>query len=151
MEENYFLLDTAIPLGLILTELMTNSLKHAFPNNREGKISISFTKNESKKNVFYYSDNGVGLQDGFDFRNQNTLGMKLIYSIGEGQMQGKVLLENRSGLYCAIEFPNNLYKPMDVKVGDKVLYNHSEYGASELEVDGVKHYIVEERDVVGIL
>ena len=111
VEENYFLLDTAIPLGLILTELMTNSLKHAFPNNREGKISISFTKNESKKNVFYYSYNGVVLQDGFDFRNQNTLGMKLIYSIGEGQMQGKVLLENRSGLYCAIEFPNNLYKP----------------------------------------
>ena len=40
---------------------------------------------------------------------------------------------------------------MDVKVGDKVLYNHSEYGASELEIDGVKHYIVEKRDVVGIL
>jgi len=40
---------------------------------------------------------------------------------------------------------------MDVKVGDKVLYNHSEYGSSELEVDGVKHFIVEERDVIGIL
>jgi chaperonin GroES len=41
--------------------------------------------------------------------------------------------------------------PMEVTVGDKVLYNHSDYGTSELEVEGVKHYIIEEREVIGIL
>lgn len=41
--------------------------------------------------------------------------------------------------------------PIEISVGDKVLYNHSEYGVSEIEVEGVKHIIVEERDVIGIL
>ena len=107
IEDLTFLLDTAIPLGLILNELITNSLKHAFPKNRSGVISISLVKKESNENLLVYSDNGIG---DFDFKNQNTLGFKLIYGIGEEQMLGKVLIENKNGINCSILFPDNIYK-----------------------------------------
>ncbi len=110
IDDQEFLLDTAIPFGLIINELMTNSLMHAFPENRKGMINISLTCDDSDKNILYYSDNGVGVIDGFDFRNQNSLGLKLIYNIAELQMMGKVVIENNKGISCLIEFPAKLYK-----------------------------------------
>lgn len=103
------LIDTAIPLGLILNELLTNSLKHAFPENRNGKINISLKKSESDLIVLSYSDNGIGFPPGVDFINQDSFGMKLIYNIGENQMAGKLLIENNNGVNYKFEFPNNLY------------------------------------------
>ncbi len=110
INDQYFLLDTAIPFGLIINELMANSLKYAFPDNRKGMISISLTEGESKNIILQYSDDGVGVPDGFDFRNQNTLGLKLIYNIGESQMMGKVVMENNNGVSCSVEFSNKFYK-----------------------------------------
>ncbi|OHD17058.1 MAG: hypothetical protein A2086_06145 [Spirochaetes bacterium GWD1_27_9] len=110
IDDLYFLLDTAIPLGLILNELMTNSLKYAFPDDRKGIITIILKKSQSDKNVLNYSDNGIGFPDGFDFENQSTLGLKLIYSIGEQQMMGKVEMKNANGVSCLVEFSNNFYK-----------------------------------------
>lgn len=110
IDDQYFLMDTAIPFGLILNELMTNSLKHAFDGNKKALITITLTRNGQNKNLLRYSDNGIGVADGFDFRNQNTLGLKLIYGIGEKQMLGKVTMENKNGVSCSFEFPNNLYK-----------------------------------------
>jgi two-component sensor histidine kinase len=110
VQEHFFLLDTAIPFGLILNELMTNSLKYAFPNDRKGLITIILSKSESNNYVLQYSDDGVGVPDYFDFRHQNTLGMKLIHSIGELQMLGKVLMESKEGVSCQFEFADNLYK-----------------------------------------
>lgn len=111
VEDLHFLLDTAIPLGLILNELITNSLKHAFPGNRTGNITISLIKKESDKNLLVYSDDGIGVSEDFDFKNQNTLGFKLIYGIGEEQMLGKVSIVNKDGINCSILFPDNIYKP----------------------------------------
>ena len=110
IDDQYFLLDTAIPFGLILTELMTNSLEYAFPDNMEGKISINLSRDESDKNTLHYSDNGVGVPDGFDFRNKRTLGLKLIHSIGEQQMMGKIEMKNFNGVTCLFTFQNNLNK-----------------------------------------
>lgn len=109
VQDQDVLLDTAIPFGLILNELMTNSLQHAFPDNRKGVISIILTRGDSG-NTLQYMDNGVGVHDGFDFRNQNSLGLKLIYNIGELQMSGLVVMENTDGVICTFEFPDNLYK-----------------------------------------
>jgi two-component sensor histidine kinase/PAS domain-containing protein len=103
------LLDTAIPFGMVLNELMTNSLKYAFPDNRSGVISISLTRNDPDKIILSYFDNGVGVKEGFDFREQNSLGLKLIYSIGEKQMMGNIIMENKKGVCCLFEFSNNLY------------------------------------------
>lgn len=110
INDQYFLLDTAIPFGLILNELMTNSLRHAFPDNRKGIISINLTNDGQNKNILEYSDNGVGVPDGFDFRNQNTLGLKLIHSIVEMQMMGKVIYKNNNGVSCLIEISTDLYE-----------------------------------------
>jgi PAS domain S-box-containing protein len=110
IDSRHFLLDTAIPLGLILNELMTNSLKHAFPDNRKGTISITLSCDEYGKTVFRYSDNGTGVSDGFDFRNTKSLGMKLIHSIAEQQMLGTLAMKNDNGVTCTFEFLNNLYK-----------------------------------------
>jgi PAS domain S-box-containing protein len=110
IDDQYFLLDTAIPLGLILNELITNSLNHAFPDNRKGIINITLSKEDSGNNILQYSDNGVGVVDGFNFRNNKTLGLKLVHSIGEQQMCGKVDIENNNGISYTLEFPSNLYK-----------------------------------------
>ena len=108
--DQYFLIDMAIPLGLMLNELMVNSFQHAFPDNRKGIISITLTNEGVSKNILHYSDNGIGVSDGFDFRNQNTLGLKLIHEIGERQMLGTVIMENNDGVKCTVEFSNNFYK-----------------------------------------
>jgi len=110
VDDHKFLLDTAIPLGLVINELTTNSLKYAFPNGVNGIININLTKLESGYYSLTFSDNGVGVPDGFDFRNYDSLGLKLIYSIGEDQMSGKVIMENNNGIRCSLEFPVNLYK-----------------------------------------
>ncbi len=110
IEDHKFLLDTAIPFGLILNELMTNSLKYAFPDNKKGVISIALSRGESDINILKYSDNGIGVPDGFDFRKQSTMGLQLIFGLGEQQMMGKVTMKNNSGIECVFEFHNNLYK-----------------------------------------
>ncbi len=110
IDEQSFLLDTAIPLGLIINELITNSIKYAFPEKRKGVINISLLKDKSGNNILHYSDNGVGFPDNFDFRNSSTLGLKLIYSFGEDQMLGSITMENNIGIRVSFTFPDNLYK-----------------------------------------
>lgn len=110
IDDIFFLLDTAIPFGLILNELISNSLKYAFPDNKNGLITIILKKSETGKNILRYSDDGVGVPDGFDFRNSNTLGFKLIYSIGEIQMMGDLKIESKNGIICLFEFCDNLYQ-----------------------------------------
>ena len=62
-------INTAIPLGLIVNELVSNSMKHAFPNDREGKIDIEF-KLEDGNYSMIVSDNGVGFPKDYDIQNQ---------------------------------------------------------------------------------
>ncbi len=110
IEEMQFLLDSAIPLGLILNELLTNSLKYAFPAGRNGVVEISLTSGEAGRILCRYEDDGVGVLPGFDFRNQDSLGLKLIYSLGEQQMMGTVRFANDRGVSCLVDFPKNLYQ-----------------------------------------
>ena len=110
VDDQSFLLDTAIPFGLILNELITNSLKHAFPGGRKGTISISLAKAGPGMSVMRFSDDGVGVPDGFEFQKQDSLGLKLVHSIGELQMMGKLSLESHDGVHCTFEFPTKLYE-----------------------------------------
>lgn len=111
IEDQNILLDTAIPLGLVFNELMTNSLKHAFPGNKKGLISIKIQKTNEESIRLIFSDDGIGVGSEFDFRNLQSLGMKFIFGIGEKQMQGHVNFENKNGVKCTIDFPITLYKP----------------------------------------
>lgn len=77
-------IDTAIPCGLIINELVSNSLKYAFPNGRKGEIWIELyaenTGNESKYTLIV-GDNGTGLPEGMDFRNTESLGLQLVNTL----------------------------------------------------------------------
>jgi two-component sensor histidine kinase/ABC-type amino acid transport substrate-binding protein len=109
MGEQELLIDTAIPFGLILNELMTNSLTHAFPSDRAGSISITLDELDAERNRLVYADDGVGVPEGFDFRLQNTLGLSLIFSLGEQQLGGAVEFQSDHGVRCSIDFPKTLY------------------------------------------
>jgi two-component sensor histidine kinase len=110
VEDVRFLLDTAIPLGLILTELMTNTFKYAFPDHRNGSICVSLSVDESGDTRVTYADNGKGVPEDFDFEGQSTLGMQLIFNISRQQLRGAVSFINKDGLSCIIQFPKPFYR-----------------------------------------
>lgn len=104
VEEVSLGVDTAIPCGLIINELVTNSLKHAFPDDRKGKITISLCK--TKEDVFelVVSDNGVGIPKDIDFRNTPSLGLHLVTILAENQLQSDVNLDQSNGTEFQIKF-----------------------------------------------
>lgn len=110
IDDRMVLLDTAIPFGLIINELVVNSIKHAFQDRPKGHIFIKIENKGDDRIMLDYRDDGSGVPDDFDFRDLKTLGMKLIFSIGETQLQGKVAFKNEGGLRCLLEIPTDLYE-----------------------------------------
>ncbi len=103
------LLDTAIPCGLIVNELLSNALKYAFPDNQPGKITIRVFRNTAANIEVSVSDTGVGVPSGFNFREQTSLGLRTVFAIGEQQLQGQIQFTCTQGVTCTIEFPDTLY------------------------------------------
>ena len=95
-------INTAIPLGLIVNELISNSMKHAFPDGRSGIIDIIF-KSDNGTYSLVVSDNGVGFSDEKDFRDTDTLGLKIVNSLTE-QIDGTIRLDKINGTKFTIEF-----------------------------------------------
>jgi len=95
--------DIAIPCGLIVNELISNSLKHAFPNNRSGLISVE-AHTADGKHTLIVKDDGVGLHKDFDIRSAKSLGLTIITALS-GQLGGKVETENQDGANFCITFP----------------------------------------------
>ena len=73
--------DTAVPCGLIVNELVTNCLKYAFPDAQEGEINIELQKNGGDEFTLIVGDNGIGFPKEFDFRNTDSLGLQLVNSL----------------------------------------------------------------------
>ena len=96
-------LDQAIPCGLMLNELISNSLKYAFPNGRKGKITVQLGPYKEGTRLVV-RDDGVGLPEGFDYRKSKSLGLQLI-NILSRQLQGGIELRSESGTEFAITFP----------------------------------------------
>ena len=111
-EDVYVKIDSAIPLALILTELITNSYKYAFPDNRDGKISIKAYQKKETIHIIL-QDNGVGLPPEQDLRKIKSMGLQTVFSLGEGQLHGKIDYKTTSGLYWHFSFEDNLY---DIRV-----------------------------------
>lgn len=102
-------IDAAIPLGLVVTELISNSMKYAFPDRDTGTITVSTSEAPDGIIELIYADDGIGVSDDFNFRNQNSLGLKIIYAITENQLQGKADFESTSGVKCVIRFNNSIH------------------------------------------
>lgn len=83
-------LDRAVPLGLLLNELVSNSFKHAFPQNRQGKIEVSVL-NVDDSTVIQVADDGIGFPDNIDQEKSKSMGLKLSHSLA-GQLDGKLLM-----------------------------------------------------------
>ena len=97
-------LDHAIPCGLIINELVSNSLKYAFPEDRKGEISVtlrSITKDEIELRV---SDDGIGIPENLNIRNTDSLGLELVIILAEDQLGGKIELDRTGGTTFRILF-----------------------------------------------
>lgn len=89
--------------GLIINELVTNSLKYAFPEDRKGKIKIAF-KQLINNIELIVSDNGIGIPEEFDFRHTKTFGLHLVTLIAEKQLEGEIVLNRINGTKFTIVF-----------------------------------------------
>jgi PAS domain S-box-containing protein len=95
--------DVAIPCGLIVNELISNSLKHAFPNGEKGEIKVHLIKDSEDKFNLVVGDNGVGFPKGIDFKQMESLGLRLVNTLVD-QLKGTIELENEGGTKFKIEF-----------------------------------------------
>jgi two-component sensor histidine kinase len=96
-------IDTAIPCGLIINELISNSLKHAFPNNLKGEINIDFFLQEAGKYLLQVSDNGVGITEDIEFYKKSSLGLQLVWRLVE-QIEGNIEFNPKNGTCYKIVF-----------------------------------------------
>jgi len=89
-------IDTVIPFGLIMNELVSNSLKYAFPEGRRGTISIECAPQDTGMLRIVYHDNGVGIPAGFDWKNTESLGLRLVNSLVD-QLNGTIESDGGEG------------------------------------------------------
>ncbi len=103
LESVYFDINKAVPLGLITSELITNCLKHAFPQGRKGNIWVNFF--EDKKGIvnLEVKDDGVGIPEKIDFKKAKSLGMQLINDLTK-QFEGTIELDRKKGTAFKITF-----------------------------------------------
>jgi len=96
----------AIPCGLIVNELVTNSLKHAFGEMNEQRSTISIKLSVATDGLIQLKveDNGCGFNEGFNYQSNDTLGLKLVHMLGLEQLGGKVDIGNESGACFKISF-----------------------------------------------
>ncbi|MCQ1534900.1 PAS domain S-box protein [Methanosarcina sp. KYL-1] len=107
-------MDTAIPMGIIINELVSNALKHAFPEGTEGEIRIKIHRlrshnpenpesNGNSRLLLIISDNGSGFPENIDFENPNSLGLQLVNTLVE-QIEGEIELKRKKGTEFRIAF-----------------------------------------------
>ena len=95
--------DLAVPCGLIINEVVSNSIKHAFNDGRKGEILIQFTKKSENVYRLIIADNGVGLPAGLNLEHSDSLGIQLIQALSE-QIDGTLKIESENGVKYIIDF-----------------------------------------------
>jgi PAS domain S-box-containing protein len=111
-------IDTAIPFGLLVNELVSNSLKFAFPEGRRGTISISLHIDGEDSIVFGFEDDGVGLPPFFDCRRDGGVGLQNIVALSETQLGGELRFPQRPGFSLELRFPRPLAEPGTVAAAE---------------------------------
>ncbi|NVL91041.1 MAG: PAS domain S-box protein [Desulfobacterales bacterium] len=103
--------DTAIPCGLIVNELISNSLKYAFPDGKKGEIKITLRPTDEDEVELTVSDNGVSIPDDLDLTSTESLGLKLVRILTD-QLRGKLEIDRNDGTMIQIQFKKIEYKEM---------------------------------------
>jgi PAS domain S-box-containing protein len=104
-----FNIDTAIPCGLIINELVSNAFKYAFPDERRGNLIISLTASADKKYELKVEDDGDGMPEKIDLQSDKTLGIKLVHLL-TNQIGGSIDYQSQNGTKYVIEFKEVTYK-----------------------------------------
>ena len=100
-KDSFFDIETSIPLGLIINELICNALKHAFPNDLEGKIVIALEPKEEHRFELILNDNGIGITNAP--KSKKSLGLELV-NLLVAQLKGTINIENTFGTSYKINF-----------------------------------------------
>jgi PAS domain S-box-containing protein len=95
--------NSAVPCGLILNELVSNSLKHAFPNQTQGEVSVSLRSHSQGQVCMRVRDSGIGLPVGFNWPHTEALGLRLVQMLA-GQLQATVEVFQKDGTEFAVTF-----------------------------------------------
>ena len=113
LEPVKLLLDSAIPLGIVINELICNALNHAFPGDRvdviPGEIKVASFINESGEIEILVSDNGVGWPPESGISRLKNGGLSLVTALVEKQLGGSIHFNGEKGIVCIIRFRDNLY------------------------------------------
>jgi PAS domain S-box-containing protein len=104
LDQLYLDLDAAVACGLIINELVSNSLKYGFPDGREGVVRIELTADANRMARLIVADNGVGHPGDPDLANAKTLGLRLVRTLAE-QLGGTIELRSSDGTEARLTFP----------------------------------------------
>jgi two-component sensor histidine kinase len=96
-------LEEAVPCGLIINELVSNALKHAFPDGRAGQITLDLQADPGGARTLRVADNGVGFPAGLDFHQANSLGLQLVSNLAD-QLGGALEMERAGGASFRLTF-----------------------------------------------
>jgi two-component sensor histidine kinase len=97
-------IDTAIPLGLLINEAITNALKYGIKGDQDGEISIAITKEKGSHYILNISDNGIGYPENIDYKSTKTLGLKLIHNLAR-QLEGSINRDaSKKGTFYIVKF-----------------------------------------------
>ena len=113
IDHTEMVVDTAIPCGLIVNELISNCLKHAFPDGMNGRVRVAFHELDDKEYELVVSDDGVGLPLEMDITRTDSLGMQLVFLIVE-QLKGKIEVSREGGTGFHILFREYLEASTDI-------------------------------------
>ncbi len=102
-------IETAIPCGLLIDEMVANSMKYAFPNRKTGKINIELHSDNNNKFTLIVSDNGVGIPEDVDIEKSDTFGMQLIKYLTK-QLNSTIELDRKHGTKYTLQFTELKYK-----------------------------------------
>jgi two-component sensor histidine kinase len=108
IEEFELSLDDSVPCGLLINEIVSNSLKHAFPDDKNGKITLKMFKS-GKDMVLQISDDGIGLKEEVDPSAQDTFGFLLIYTLA-AQLEANILVSREGGVAFDIRWETKMDK-----------------------------------------
>jgi two-component sensor histidine kinase len=102
--ETFLPISSAIPCGLLVNELVSNALKHAFPDKRRGEISIDLANVSDDMILLTVSDSGVGIPDHVDAMRTDTLGLQLVMHLVE-QLKGEMAIHRANPTRFQLRFP----------------------------------------------
>ena len=97
-------INQAIPCALVLNELISNALKHAFEKTGRGSVRVSINNSSDDIVHIEVKDDGDGFPDGFDFNNPNGLGLKLVRHLVDGQLKGEMTFMNEDTTNIHLKF-----------------------------------------------